>query len=159
MDGERWLNDDEARVWRAFVALSAGVKGNIDTMLKESSGIAIGDYEVLVHLSESPGRRLRMKQLSARTMHSRSQLSQRVDRMVSRGLVERERCEDDARGMWAVLTDVGMETIERAAPIHVKHVRELFIDLVDPELLPTLYDVFHVIASHSLTDDALADLR
>jgi len=159
MDGERWLNEDEARVWRAFVALSAGVKGKIDGQLKESSGMAIGDYEVLVHLSEAPGHRLRMHVLSTKTMHARSQLSQRIDRMSKRGLIRRERALEDGRGMVAVITDLGLAAIEEAAPQHVEHVRQHFVDLIDPELLPTLYDVFYRIASHSLSDDALADLE
>jgi DNA-binding MarR family transcriptional regulator len=156
MNGERWLNDEEQRVWRGFIALSAGVKGKVDHLLKESSGLALSDYEVLVHLSESPDNRLRMRELSERTMHSRSRLSQRVDRMSRRGLVERERCEDDARGMWAVLTELGLATIEETAPQHVEHVREHFIDLIDPELLPVLQEAFRKIAIGSLGQDPLA---
>lgn len=153
MTGEQWLNEEEAAAWRSFVAVSAGVKGKVDTLLRETVGLPLSDYEVLVHLSEAPDHRLRMNELSSRTMHSRSRLSQRVDRMTSRGLVERERCEDDARGMWAVLTNEGLETIKKAAPVHVEHVRENFIDLIDPALLPALSTAFHKVVMGSLGED------
>ena len=132
MSGTEWLDPEEQRLWRSFVTVSSGVIAQLDTRLKAETGLAFDDYEVLVHLSEADGERIRMSELSDRLLHSRSRVSQRIDRMAARGLVERQRCEDDARGMWAVLSPDGRRAIEAAAPRHVSHVRaHLFSHLDD----------------------------
>ena len=131
MSGTRWLTDEELILWRSFVATSSGVISKLDGLLKEKTGLNFDDYEVLVHLTEADGKRIRMSELSDRLLYSRSRLSQRIDRMVDRGLVIREKCEDDARGTWAVLTPAGQATIESAAPHHVEHVRTHLLDHID----------------------------
>lgn len=105
----------------------------VETELKEQSGMNLADYEVLVHLSEAEGRRLRMSELSDQTVHSQSRLSQRVDRLVRRGWVVREPCQDDRRGTFATLTEAGLAVIIEAAPGHVTAVRKYFIDLIPPD--------------------------
>ena len=93
--------------------------------------MTIDDYEVLVHLSEAENQRLRMSDLSKHMVHSRSRLTQRVDRLEKRGLVCREKVDIDARGTWAVLTKAGNKAIEKAAPSHVEHARRFFFDHVN----------------------------
>ena len=77
-------------------------------------GLPLSRYDVLLNLAEAPGGRLRMQELSASVLLSKSGLSRLVDRMVAAGLVRRERCEDDRRGWFAVLTDQGRSAL--AAP-------------------------------------------
>jgi DNA-binding MarR family transcriptional regulator len=116
--------------------------------LARDSGLSKPDYDVLSHLSETPGRTLRMNQLAARTLWSRSRVSHQVIRMERRGLVLRRDCEDDARGAMVVLTDQGFRAIEAAAPDHVRSVRENFIDLLTPEQLDLLADVADTVVDH-----------
>lgn len=111
---------------------TARIAEAIEHDLKRSAGLTFGDYEVLVELSESPERRLRMSELAERTVHSASRLSMRVDRMVKLGLVARERCPEDRRGFFAVLTDDGVARLESAAPGHVDSVRRHLVDRFDP---------------------------
>ncbi len=135
MPPPNWLNEEELAFWRAFIAANFTVMGSIEAELKADAGIGFDDYEVLVHLSETDGHRMRMSELSDRLLHSRSRLSQRVDRMEARGLVRREKCADDGRGTFAVLTDTGLTAIEIAAPQHVEAVRSALIDRLSPEQL------------------------
>lgn len=128
MASPKWLNSTEMRLWRAFLASASGVTTALDAQLKAETGISFDDYEVLVFLSEAPDRRLRMSELSTALIHSKSRLTQRVDRLTTRGWVERVRCVEDARGTWAVITKEGMAAIDAAAPQHLAHVRESFID-------------------------------
>jgi DNA-binding MarR family transcriptional regulator len=88
----------------------------------------LGEYEVLVHLSEAPGMALRMSELASRLLLSRSGLTRRVDGLVQAALVARESCDDDKRGAMAVLTPYGLGALKRAAPIHVRGVRRYLID-------------------------------
>jgi DNA-binding MarR family transcriptional regulator len=78
-----------------------------------------------------------MSELSEQSLHSRSRLTQRVDRLVERGLVRREKCPEDRRGTFAVLTDEGFARIRDAAPGHVEAVRVALIDRLTPEELRT----------------------
>jgi len=128
----RWLDDQEMRIWRAFLHGSIGVVGHLGSSIKAASGLTLDDYEVLVHLSEADGRRMRMTELSERLLNSQSRLTQRIDRLVERGLVRREKCPDDRRGTFACLSVNGMRTIQELAPIHLGDVRHWLIDLIEP---------------------------
>jgi len=151
MSEPNWLNDEELAFWRSFIAANYTVMGNIEAELKADSGIGFDDYEVLVHLSETDGHRLRMSDLSDRLLHSRSRLSQRIDRMMARGLVRREKCPEDGRGTFAVLTDEGLTTIESAAPQHVEAVRAALVDRLSPQQLRTGQEMLDVLIES--TDD------
>jgi DNA-binding MarR family transcriptional regulator len=103
--------------------------------LSREEGISAADYAVMVPLSEAPDGQLRTKDLGAALGWDRSRTSHQVTRMVKRGLVAREFCEDDARGSVVGLTPAGRAAIEKAAPKHVALVRQLFFDpLSDDEL-------------------------
>ena len=110
----QWLDEDEMRLWRSFVEVSVRLLSTLDARLKAAAGVSFDDYEVLVHLSEAPDRRLRMAELSDRLIHSRSRLTQRVDRLARRGLVRREKCAGDRRGTWAVLTAEGLAALRES---------------------------------------------
>jgi DNA-binding MarR family transcriptional regulator len=88
---------------------------------------------VLLNLAESPEGRLRMQELSASVLLSKSGLSRVVDRMEENGLVRRERSEDDRRGWFAVLTERGRSTLRRAAPVHLRGIQEHFARHLDDE--------------------------
>ena len=97
--------------------------------------MSAADYAVMVPLSEAPNGQLRTKDLGIALGWDRSRTSHQVTRMVKRGLVAREFCEDDARGSTVRLTPAGKAAIEKAAPKHVALVRQLFFDpLSDDEL-------------------------
>ena len=129
----RWLSAEEQRLWRGWIAASMLLPDRLSRDLQESHGLTGTDYQVLVELSESPERRMRMSTLADRTLLSRSRLSHQIDRMAKAGLVERQVCEQDGRGMWAVLTGHGWDTIVTAAPDHVESVRQHLLDQLSPE--------------------------
>jgi DNA-binding MarR family transcriptional regulator len=129
----RWLSADEQRLWRGWIAASMLLPDRLNRDLQELHGLTGTDYQILVELSESPDRRMRMSTLADHTLLSRSRLSHQVDRMTRAGLVERQVCEADGRGMFAVLTDHGWETIVKAAPDHVESVRRHLLDQLTPE--------------------------
>ncbi len=129
----RWLTEDEQRLWRGWLAASMLLPERLNRDLQEQHGLTGTDYQVLVELSESPERRMRMSTLAERTQLSRSRLSHQIDRMTTAGLVTRQECAQDGRGMFAVLTEHGWETIVAAAPDHVESVRRHLVDRLTPE--------------------------
>ena len=114
------------QAWQAFLRASIRLMERLDAEL-EGHGISLADYEILVHLSGEPSGELRMTELAARTLVSRSGLTRRLDRLVESGLVARRSCPTDRRGVLAVLTAAGRERLEEAAPTHVEGVRRHFL--------------------------------
>ncbi|MGN6609355.1 MAG: MarR family winged helix-turn-helix transcriptional regulator [Jatrophihabitans sp.] len=138
MAAPRWLTDDEQRAWRAYVESTKLVFDLIDRQLQRDADMPHAYWEILVRLSERPDRRLRMSELADVTRSSRSRLSHAVARLEERGWVEREDCETDRRGSFAVLTDAGHAALVAAAPGHVEQVREVLVDRLGPERLAEL---------------------
>ena len=126
------------RSWRALISVTTGVMATLDGELRAEHGLSLGEYEVLVHLSEEPEHSLRMTDLASRLRLSPSGITRRVDGLVRAGLVERRRCPSDRRGSNAVLTDDGMRRLRAAAPTHVRGVRAHFIDQLSAQELANL---------------------
>lgn len=131
-DDPRWLDDEEQAAWRTFIysvnALLAALSDALES--DPTIDLALGEYEILVRLSESENRTLRMSELADLVVHSRSRLTHTVTRLEKRGLVQRVRCAADGRGREATLTPEGMRLLEHAAPVHVASVRALLLDPV-----------------------------
>lgn len=102
----------------------------LDRDLRERHGLSMPEYEVLVRLSESPDRALRMAELADSVNNSRSRMTHTVARMEREGLVVRRSCASDKRGVFAALTDLGHRRLVEAAPDHVESVRAALIDVV-----------------------------
>ncbi|MDP9241252.1 MAG: MarR family transcriptional regulator [Actinomycetota bacterium] len=144
----RWLDADEQAIWRAFMESHHMFFELITRELTQESGVPHTYYEVLVRLSEAPGRRLRMSELADRSQSSRSRLSHAVRRLEDSGWVRREACPTDARGAEAVLTDKGFAALEAAAPGHVESVRRHLFDQLTPEQLKQLGEISKVLGDH-----------
>jgi DNA-binding MarR family transcriptional regulator len=141
MSETRWLSDDEQRVWREFNMATRMLSAHLEGQLQHDSGMPHTYYEVLVALSEAPGRRLRMSELADARQASRSRLSHAVARLEANGWVRREACPTDKRGAWAVLTKEGFAALEAAAPGHVEAVRESLFDPLTPEQVAALGEI------------------
>jgi DNA-binding MarR family transcriptional regulator len=137
----RWLDHKEMRAWRAFMGTIDDLVAALDADLAPTD-LSLGDYQVLVYLSDSPDRRLRMCDLALNLHLSPSGLTRRLDGLVQAGLVSREPSTEDRRVMLAVLTDDGMRTLEAAAPVHVESVRRRIFDHLDPEQVDAMAGIF-----------------
>lgn len=121
--GVRWLDDAEQMSWRAYYEAYQMVMRDLQADLQATTGLSLAEYDVLVRLTEAPGNRLRMSELASFTVTSRSRLSHQISRMAANGLVQRESCDTDKRGAFAVLTPAGVRRLEGAASHHVASVR------------------------------------
>jgi DNA-binding MarR family transcriptional regulator len=150
----RWLSAEEQNTWRAFLAATARLFSAVEGQLNRDSGIPHGYYEILVNLSEAPGRSLRMSQLAEASTSSKSRLSHAVARLEERGWVERLDCPTDRRGQVARLTDAGFAALDAAAPGHVEQVRRSLFDRLSPEQVEHLAAICAAIASGEQGDSA-----
>jgi DNA-binding MarR family transcriptional regulator len=137
----RWLDEEEQQTWRAFLSATQLLFDQLDRELQRDAKIPHAYYEILVRLSESEGRTLRMSQLADSTLSSRSRLSHAVSRLEEAGWVERKSCPTDRRGQLAVLTDKGFAALEAAAPGHVEGVRSHVFDPLSQEQRAALRDI------------------
>jgi DNA-binding MarR family transcriptional regulator len=128
----RWLSQSEQQAWRAFLNACRRLFPEMDAHLQHVAGIPHAYYEILVRLSEAPGRELRMTQLADASTSSKSRLSHAVARLEARGWVERLACETDRRGQIARLTDAGFAALDAAAHQHVEQVRRMVFDQLTP---------------------------
>jgi DNA-binding MarR family transcriptional regulator len=138
----RWLDTRQQQAWRTFVVGSTALMERLDRDLRERHDISMQEYEVLVRLSESPDRSVRMAELADSVANSRSRMTHTIARMEREGLVERRSCPSDKRGVLALLTDEGYKRLVAAAPDHVESVRKALIDVVSPRDLHALGRAF-----------------
>jgi DNA-binding MarR family transcriptional regulator len=121
------LGPAELAAWRGMLRAHASLLHDMDAELTAAHGLALRSYEVLLHLEDAPRRRLRMSDLSHSVLLSASGVSRLVDRMERDGLVRRERCSEDGRGYWTVLTTSGENRFWEARATHLAGVRRLFL--------------------------------
>jgi DNA-binding MarR family transcriptional regulator len=144
----RWLDDGEQRTWRSFVTATRLFFDGIERQLQQDSGLPHAYYEILVRLSEAPGRTMRMSELATTSLSSRSRISHAVARLEENGWVRRRPCENDKRGQLAQLTDAGLAGIEAAAPGHVDAVRRGLFDALSPQQVVALRDISDTLVAH-----------
>lgn len=114
---------------------------SLDRDLRNLHGLSLPEYEILVRLSEAPDRTMRMAELADRAALSRSRLTHTVKRLEAAGILRRERCDEDGRGVQAVLTGVGLTRLKQAADTHIRGVREHFIAHASGAELRTVGDM------------------
>src|SRR3954466_12443286 len=137
----RWLTAEEQRAWRAYLESNKVLFDALDRRLQRAADMPHAYYEILVRLSEAPGRAMRMSELADATRSSRSRLSHAVARLEERGWVTRVPHETDRRGQIAALTDSGFEVLVAAAPDHVETVRQFVVVALSAEQLAQLTDI------------------
>lgn len=158
MDDTPWLSTAEQAAWRGFIEMGRLLMAQLERELQQETGLSHTDYQVLVCLSEAPQRMMRMSDLAAQTLLSRSRLSHQVRRMEQAGLVDRTDCLTDRRGSFAVLTDHGWETIQRAAPGHVRSVRSHLFDHLSAEQVTQLEKIAEPVNRHLRDSPPAPDL-
>lgn len=133
-----WLSQSEQLAWRTYLRAHALLDAHLNRQLQSETQLSQADYGVLVHLSEAPDERLRGYELARGLQWEKSRLSHHLGRMERRGLVQRRECPTDGRGAFVQLTDFGRRRIMAAAPVHVRDVRQWFVDLLTPQQLRDL---------------------
>jgi DNA-binding MarR family transcriptional regulator len=135
---ERWLDPAEMAAWLAFLEVSHLLDRKIEQQLRQDAGLSHAQYEILSRLAAAPGAQLRMSELADVIIVSRSGLTYQITQLEKSGLVRRAPCPSDERGILAVLTRAGRAALARAAPGHLRVVREYLIDALTPDQRDTL---------------------
>jgi DNA-binding MarR family transcriptional regulator len=141
------------RAWRAYFEGSRLLENELERRLKATSGIDLGDFNVLLVLSEAEGGRMRMGDLARALAFAPGRLTYRIGALEREELVLRQPSPDDRRGTDAVLTDAGRRRLRRARPQHARHVEELFLGGLDDDAIAVLDRVFSPLRARMLARD------
>ena len=125
------------QAWRALLQAQATLTRQLDTDLREDTGLRLADFDVLAQLADAGGE-LRMTELAVRTLLSRSGLTRRVARLVDEGLLRRANAAEDGRGVVVALTDAGVARVTQTVPVHLRGVSKLFVERLDDQELAVL---------------------
>jgi DNA-binding MarR family transcriptional regulator len=123
--------------WDSFLRAHATLMRRLEVDLVQATGLALADFDVLAQLARAGGD-LRMTELAARALISRSGMTRRVSRLVQEGLVRRANADADARGVVVALTEAGVARLTETAPVHLRGVSELFVAQLDDQQLAAL---------------------
>jgi len=137
----KWLNESELAAWMAYVTATHLLERRVEDQLKIDAALTHAQYEILAKLSQEPGGRIRMTELANRLIVSKSGLTYQIGQLERRGLVTREACPSDERGVLAVLTEEGTRCLKRTAPGHVAVVRAFLIDQLTSEEVESMRQI------------------
>ena len=131
------LDQEELGAWRGMLRAHAELTRALDAELTREHDLPLSSYEVLLFLNDSEDGRMRMSELADSVLLSRSGLTRLVDRLERQGLLKRERCESDARGLFAEITPEGRKVFAAARRTHLDGVRRMFLSRFSRDELRT----------------------
>jgi DNA-binding MarR family transcriptional regulator len=127
------VKETKLNAWKAFLKAHRTVIDKIENDLEKAKAVPLTSYDVLLELSQAPDRKLRMSELAAQVVLSRSGLTRLVDRLEKEGYLGREADPTDRRGTQAVLTQKGFEALKQAWPIYAQGINAYFAELISEQ--------------------------
>jgi DNA-binding MarR family transcriptional regulator len=144
--------DPRLAPWRAFLAAHALVTRRLDEELRAEHDLSLAEYDTLLAIAWSPGRRIRMRVLADRILLSKSGVTRLIDRLVADGLVARDACLSDARGAEAVITPAGLERLRSASRTHLRGIDQHFLAALGQDDRETIERSMRVVADRANPD-------
>ena len=134
----RWndLSASRRDAWFGLLRTHADITRQIDAELRARADMTLGEYDVLVQLSNGPADGMRMSELARAVVLSPSGLTRRVARLEQEGLVER--VSENARIVRSRLTRAGRAALARGAPVNLEVVQERYLEQLDESEAATL---------------------
>jgi DNA-binding MarR family transcriptional regulator len=142
-------HDPRLAPWRAFLFANARLTRLLDEELRAEHDLSFAEYDALLTIARAPDRSLRMNELAAQVVLSKSGVTRLVDRLVADGLVERGQCPTDARGALAVMTEAGLARLRSASRTHLRGIQTHFLGVVDEADLPVIERAMTAVAERA----------
>jgi DNA-binding MarR family transcriptional regulator len=141
--------DKKINAWHTFLKAHSVVIGALEREIMKDQHLPLNWFDVLAWLSHAPDGRLRMQVLAKSIYLSNSGLTRLLNRMAAAGLVERQNCPDDRRGWYAIITDKGRATFERAFPEHTREVEKQFLSRFSDAEIEVLDSLLSRLTEHA----------
>ena len=137
----RWLDETEMAAWHSLVVAGMHMFAALDRDLRDAFDVTLLDHGILLMLRSS-AHGLTMGHLAGQFGTEASVITYRIGRLENRGLVTRQRRDDDRRLVHAVITRSGVKLCDQMGPVHVESVRAHFFDHVPRKDLRAIGDAF-----------------
>jgi DNA-binding MarR family transcriptional regulator len=110
--------------WSSLLTFTRDATIWLDARLSESHGLTLEEYDVIYQLSRTrlP---MRMTEVAEVTLIARSSCTRVVDRLVERGLVDRQQSTSDRRSVTIALTSSGTALCRDASRSHGRDITSL----------------------------------
>ena len=159
------LAGHELAAWRGMLEAHARVTQQLDAQMHAEHGLSLSAYEVLMFLADAPEHRLRMSEIAKAVLLSRSgctrlverlglsaaAVSEQVNRLVDQGYLTRHAATTDGRGLYAQLTDTGLNKVNAARSTHHQGIRQFFLEHLTTTDQIALGDIWTRLQRHSTT--------
>ncbi|MGF9910093.1 MarR family winged helix-turn-helix transcriptional regulator [Brevibacillus porteri] len=101
--------------WLSLTHITESISNMLEKVLQENYNLSLKEFYVLYFLSKEGNKTLRLQQLQERVGLSQSAISRLVGRLEAKNCraLQRNVCEDDRRGVYTQLTELGEEKLQR----------------------------------------------
>ena len=147
-DPAEHLDDPRIEAYGMLIEAHNELHNALQRNLDAQAGVPVSWLGVLIRLARSPDSRLRMTVLARDMTMSTSGLTRLIDRMEAEGVVRREACPEDRRGLLAVLTEQGRSLLASTAPCHVADLEQLLGGALDETELDQLTALLRRVRDH-----------
>ncbi len=122
----KWT-DVETSAWIGLVRAQQLLLGKVEEALKENGFPPLTWYDVLWELDKVPDGSLRLNEIGKRVLLDKYNVTRLVQRLEDEGLVSRNSCPVDGRGIFACITEKGLKLRKAMWPVYERAVRENFL--------------------------------
>ena len=122
----KWT-ETEVSAWTGLVQAQQCLIDRVEQELKKKGFPSLNWYDVLWELERSDGGILRLNNLGKRVLLNKYNITRLAQRLEDEGLVVRDQCPKDGRGVTAEITEKGKELRKRMWPVYEQVVRENFL--------------------------------
>jgi DNA-binding MarR family transcriptional regulator len=126
--------------WSMLLRTHAAVVRTIEREVEDATGLPLSWYDVLLELDAADQGRLRMQELGARVVLSRTRVSRLVDEIARAGMVDKQPDPTDGRATLAVITERGRRELRRAAPVYLDRIQANFTSNLSEGQLRAVHD-------------------
>lgn len=138
LEGSGSAPSDLGAAWTQLAAVVSAVDAALGKWLSEEHRIGLSEYRAALQLSRAADRELRITELARRIGLDLSSTTRLVSRMEAKGLAFRDTCPHDGRGVYAVVTDRGLQAIRGIRGAYEAKVAELLRDAAERHPRPEL---------------------
>ena len=107
-------------MWECLNRAHSLMTAALEKDLVPQAGMPLAWYEVLHHLIQAPGGLMRYQELAKVSGITDSGASRRLEQMLKAGLIDRQSCPTDRRGVYAHITAKGQDSYKRAHTVFVR---------------------------------------
>jgi len=145
----------QRRVWLGYMRVYHRLEFEMNRQLQSDCDMSLSDFTVLNALTLAPRAGVQLTVLATTIGWERSRLSHHLQRMRTRGLVDRVQSEHDRRATDVVLTEAGRQTFENAAPAHAAWIKSLFFADLSRDRQTQLADALETVYESILRNGTL----